>query len=281
MMGIINIEEVSKACNIVDIKDYVKDGLIHCHKCKTPKEVVLNFMDKTRKVFCICECEKTSRDLRAQGFIELQEKENIQRLQTMGIQDNALRNWTFDVADGEQPNLEIAQIYADNFLKDFYKTGMGMIFWGNVGRGKTFTAACIANQLIENNVPVMMTSFAKIVDDIFSIQDKAAYFKEFNRYKLLIIDDLGAERQTDYAMEQVYKVIDDRYKNNLPMIITTNLTINELKNPKKVEYSRIYDRILEKCVPVSFTGKNYRQEIRNEQIEWAKEKFRKEKKIGA
>jgi DNA replication protein DnaC len=59
------------------------------------------------------------------------------------------------------------------------------------------------------------------------------------------------------------------------------LTINELKNPKKVEYSRIYDRILEKCVPVSFTGKNYRQEIRNEQVEWAKEKFRKEKKIGA
>lgn len=281
MTGIINIEEISKTCNVVDINDYVKDGLIHCHKCHTPKEIVLNFADKVRKVFCICECEKNSRDLRTQGFIELQEKENIQRLQTMGIQDNALRNWTFDVADGEQPNLEIAQIYADNFLIDFYKTGMGMIFWGNVGRGKTFTAACIANQLIENNVPVMMTSFAKIVDDIFSIQDKAAYFKEFNRYKLLIIDDLGAERQTDYAMEQVYKVIDDRYKNNLPMIITTNLTINELKAPKKVEYSRIYDRILEKCVPVSFTGKNYREEIRNEQIEWAKDKFMKEKKIGA
>lgn len=281
MTGIINIEEISKTCNIVHINDYVKDGLIHCYKCDTPKQVVLGFADQTRTVYCICECEKTSRDLRAQGFIELQEKENIQRLQTMGIQDNALRNWTFDVADGEQPNLEIAQIYADNFLIDFYKTGMGMIFWGNVGRGKTFMAACIANQLIENNVPVMMTSFAKIVDDIFSIQDKAAYFKEFNRYKLLIIDDLGAERQTDYAMEQVYKVIDDRYKNNLPMIITTNLTINELKAPKKVEYSRIYDRILEKCVPVSFTGKNYRQEIRNEQIEWAKDKFMKEKKIGA
>lgn len=281
MMDLINIEEISKSCSIVDINDYVKDGLIYCHKCNTPKEVVLNFMDKTRKVFCICKCEKLERDLRAEGFVALQEKENIRHLQTMGIQDNAFKKWTFDQDDGGQPNLEMARIYADNFMNDFFKTGMGMIFWGNVGRGKTFTAACIANQLIDNNVPVMMTSFAKIVDEIFSIQDKAGYFKEFNRYKLLIIDDLGAERQTEYAMEQVYKVVDDRYKNNLPMIITTNLTINELKNPKKVEYSRIYDRILEKCVPVSFTGKNYRQEIRNEQVEWAKEKFRKEKKIGA
>lgn len=281
MMELINIAEISKTCDIVDINDYYKDGLIYCHKCDTPKQVELGFIDNPRKVYCICECEKIERDLRAEGFFALQEKENIRRLQTMGIQDDAFKKWTFDQDDGGQPNLEMARIYADNFMNDFFKTGMGMIFWGNVGRGKTFTAACIANQLIENNVPVMMTSFAKIVDDIFSIQDKAAYFKEFNRYKLLVIDDLGAERQTDYAMEQVYKVVDDRYKNNLPMIITTNLTINELKNPKKVEYSRIYDRILEKCVPVSFTGKNYRQEIRNDQVEWAKAKFRKEKKIGA
>ncbi|MCG2731089.1 MAG: ATP-binding protein, partial [Acetobacterium sp.] len=208
MMELINIEEISRTCSIVDINDYVKDGLIYCHKCNTPKEVVLDFLDKTRKVFCICQCEKQERDLKAEGFVALQEKENIRHLQTMGIQDDAFKKWTFDKDDGEQPNLEMAQIYADNFMNDFYKTGMGMIFWGDVGRGKTFTAACIANQLIENNVPVMMTSFAKIVDDIFSIQDKAGYFKEFNRYKLLIIDDLGAERQTDYAMEQVYKVVD-------------------------------------------------------------------------
>ena len=275
MTGLINIAEISKECNIVDPLDYEKDGLIHCHKCHTPKQVTLSFADITKTVYCICECEKATRDGKAYEFAAKQEKENISRMQTIGIQDDAYRKWTFAMDDGQQPNMEIAHIYADHFADDFLKTGSGFLFWGNVGRGKTFTAACIANQLIENNIPVMMTSFAKIVDDVFSVKDKAEYFKEFSRYKLLIIDDLGTERDTDYAMEQVYKVIDDRYKNNLPMIITTNLSVNDLKNPKKVEYSRIYDRILEKCTPIEFRGKNYREEIRNAQIEWAKEKFRR------
>lgn len=280
MTDLIDIAEISKTCNIIDPLDYEKDGMIHCYKCHTPKEVVLSFADRTRKVFCICDCEKQIRDSKAEGFTVQQEKENISRLQTVGIQDDAFRKWTFDKDDGKQPNMDMAKIYADHFMDDFFKTGSGLLFWGNVGRGKTFTAACIANQLIENNIPVMMTSFAKIVDDVFSVQDKSEYFKEFSRFKLLIIDDLGTERDTNYAMEQVYKVIDDRYKNNLPMIITTNLSVNELKNPKKVEYSRIYDRILEKCTPVEFRGKNYREEIRNDQMEWAKEKFKKDKRVS-
>lgn len=277
MTGLIDIAEISQTCNIVDPLDYVKDGLVHCYKCHTPKQVTLSFADNTRTVYCICECEKATRDNEVYEFAVQQEKENINRLQTVGIQDDAYRKWTFDKDDGKQPNMEMAKIYADHFMDDFFKTGMGLLFWGNVGRGKTFSAACIANQLIENNIPVMMTSFAKIVDDVFSVQDKSEYFKEFSRFKLLIIDDLGTERDTNYAMEQVYKVIDDRYKNNLPMIITTNLSVNDLKNPKKVEYSRIYDRILEKCTPVEFRGKNYREQIRNEQLEWAKEKFQKDK----
>ncbi|MEL7659583.1 ATP-binding protein [Acetobacterium wieringae] len=275
MTDLINIAEISQSCNIVDPNDYVKDGLVHCHKCNTPKQVTLSFADITRTVYCICECEKAIRDNKVYEFSVQQEKENISRLQTVGIQDDAYRKWTFAMDDGQQPNMEIAHIYADCFMDDFFKTGSGFLFWGDVGRGKTFAAACIANQLIENSIPVMMTSFAKIVDEVFSIKDKAEYFREFSRYKLLVIDDLGAERDTDYAMEQVYKVIDDRYKNNLPMIVTTNLGVSELKKPKEIKYSRIYDRILEKCTPIEFRGKNYREEKRNDQMEWAKEKFRK------
>jgi DNA replication protein DnaC len=280
MTELVNIEEISKTCSIVDPLDYVKDGLIHCHKCNTPKEVVLELIDKTKKVFCICECEKQLRDMKSEGFIAQQENEHIKHLQTQGIQDKAFKKWTFEKDDGANPNMDIAHIYADNFIDDFYASGMGMVLWGDVGRGKTFMAACIANALIKKNIPVMMTSFNKIIGEIFSVTNKTEYFKEFNRYKLLIIDDLGADRQNEYAMEQVYNVVDERYKNNLPMIVTTNLTINELKNPKKVEYSRIYDRILEKCTPVGFQGKNYRHEIRNEQIEWAKAKYKNEKRVS-
>ena len=76
--------------------------------------------------------------------------------------------------------------------------------------------------------------------------------------KLLIIDDLGVERDTSYALETVYLVIDERYKSGQPFIITTNLSLEELCNPADLEHGRIYDRIMERCVPVAFSGKNYR-----------------------
>ena len=75
-----------------------------------------------------------------------------------------------------------------------------------------------------------------------------------------IIDDLGVERSTEYAMEQMFFVIDSRYRSRRPMIITTNLKLSELKNPPDLVHARIYDRILERCAPILFDGKNFREE---------------------
>ena len=75
-----------------------------------------------------------------------------------------------------------------------------------------------------------------------------------------IIDDLGVERSTEYAMEQMFFVIDSRYRSRRPMIITTNLKLAELKNPPDLAHARIYDRILERCAPILFDGKNFREE---------------------
>jgi DNA replication protein DnaC len=73
-----------------------------------------------------------------------------------------------------------------------------------------------------------------------------------------VIDDLGIERETEYAKEQVYNVIDSRYRANLPMIITTNLSIDKIKNPTDIENGRIYDRIIERCFPIEVKGQNRR-----------------------
>ena len=53
-------------------------------------------------------------------------------------------------------------------------------------------------------------------------------------------------------------MIDERYKSGKSFIITTNLSLEELRNPADLEHGRIYDRIMERCVPVAFSGKNYR-----------------------
>ena len=95
--------------------------------------------------------------------------------------------------------------------------------------------------------------------------------QQIRNYDLLVLDDLGTERQNDYALETVYMVIDERYKSGLPLIITTNLPLEELTKPKNMAYQRIYDRVLEMCTPLFFSGKNRRREQANENLKWLKE----------
>ena len=89
--------------------------------------------------------------------------------------------------------------------------------------------------------------------------------------KAMFLDDLGIERSTEYALEQVYAVIDERYKSGLPVIITTNLKIAEIRNPQDVAYARIYSRILEMCTPVRISGEDRRKSIGKEKQQVVKE----------
>ena len=89
---------------------------------------------------------------------------------------------------------------------------------------------------------------------------KNEYISNLCRYPLLILDDFGMERGTEYGLEQVYNVIDSRYRSGKPLIVTTNLTLTELQNPQDTPHARIYDRLLEMCAPVCFSGENFRRE---------------------
>ena len=80
-----------------------------------------------------------------------------------------------------------------------------------------------------------------------------------NSARLVILDDLGAERNTDYALEKIYNIIDSRYRRKLPMLLTTNLTIDEMKDEEDRRYSRVYDRIFETCYSMQFTGPSWRK----------------------
>ena len=132
------------------------------------------------------------------------------------------------------------------------KKNTGILIWGGVGTGKSFFAGCIANALMEREVPVCMTNFARILNELNnSFSGRNEVVDRLCRYPLLIIDDFGMERDTDYALEQVYNIIDSRYRSKRPLIITTNLTLDEIRHPQDVAHARIYDRVLEMCVPVS------------------------------
>ena len=107
-----------------------------------------------------------------------------------------------------------------------------------------------------------MTTFPAIIQTAQDLEadERLTYFRSLNRSDLLIVDDLGVERKTDFGYEIVFSVIDQRYIAGKPLIVTTNLTRTELDSPMDPRYKRVYDRVLEMSVPVEFSGESLRPE---------------------
>lgn len=248
----------------VDPTDFVgDDGLLVCGKCLTPKEKVLQFDGKDFKVPVMCRCRQEAAEREEADRKRREDMERVMRLRENSLMDGKFRDSTFATfkqTKHNARNLKLCKRYASGF-EEMLEKNQGLLFTGGVGTGKTFAAACIANALLDDCIPVVMTSFVKILElaQNFRGDEEERYIRRMNRAKLLIIDDLGAERSTDFALEKVYNIIDSRYRASLPMILTTNLTLAEMKEAADLRYSRIYDRIFEVCYPMEFAGPSWRK----------------------
>lgn len=172
---------------------------------------------------------------------------------------------------------ETARFYVESW-ETMQAENIGYLFWGGVGTGKSYLAACIANALMEKEVAVRMTNFATILNDLAaSFEGRNEYISRLCSYPLLILDDFGMERGTEYGLEQVYSVIDSRYRSGKPLIATTNLTLEELQHPQDTPHARIYDRLTSMCAPVRFTGSNFRKETAQEKLERLKQLMKQRK----
>ena len=186
----------------------------------------------------------------------------ISALKKQSLMDELLRGATFAAFRTTKDNawnLKLCRRFAEHF-DEMLEKNQGLLFYGDVGTGKTFAAACIANYLLERRVPVVMTSFVKLLDSMKGFRDEdESMIVRLNKAKLLIIDDLGAERGTDTALEKVYNIVDSRYRAGRPIILTTNLSMEEMKENLDIRYTRIYDRIFEMCYPMQFKGLSWRK----------------------
>lgn len=237
-----------------------EDGLLMCGKCHTQKECVIPRNDgTTRTVHCACECSV------AQNAREADEKRKRDRMQYLdsmrrtGFPDAEMREWTFAKSDHtDQRNENIARKYVENF-NAMREQGTGLLLCGQVGTGKSFLAAAIANELINQGTPCLMTNFSRIISRVsekFGGDQK--YLDDLNRFDLLIIDDLGAERDSDFTWEKVMNVIDARYRAGLPIIITTNLGPKDFADRGDIRRQRVFSRLKEMCICLEIKGEDRR-----------------------
>ena len=241
--------------------DYIKDGLLFCGKCHTPKQIEVVICGKAVRPYCLCKCGEEEEKAKQEKIREIFRKEEIERNRHSGFLDIDMIGCTFDRDDEANPKVsDIARRYVEHFDLMFRK-GKGLLFLGNAGTGKSFMAACIANALIDQGYKCLMTNFPRIINELTGLYEgKQQYIDSLNNYHLLVIDDLAVERDTDYTAEIIQNVIDSRYRANKPLILTTNLTKNEFAKPKNVRKERLFSRLYEMCLPVPVTGQDRRIE---------------------
>ena len=236
--------------------DYIgEDGLWYCGKCHTVMQTKITLLGEKKTPFVPCRCR--------QEEIDAQEKERERYVREMELlharelcfSNTMLWKWNFGSCDDRESPLMISmQNYCTNF-RDLLNDGCGIALYGPVGVGKTFAAACVANELIEKGFSVHMTDFPRVINTLWDLKDgKQKYLDRLNEYDLLIIDDLAAERNTPYMNEIVMNVVDSRCKSGKPLIVTTNLTAEELFKPTDMCKQRIYSRLCEMCIPILCTS---------------------------
>ena len=249
-----------------------ENGLLMCGKCHTQKECVLTKSDgTTHTVRCACDCsvEQNKRENE-----EKRKRDRMQYLDSMrrtGFPDAEMREWTFAKSDHtDQRNETIARKYVANF-DAMRKQGTGLLLCGQVGTGKSFLAAAIAYELISQGTPCLMTNFSRIISRIsekFGGDQK--YLDNLNRFDLLIIDDLGAERDSDFTWEKVMNVIDARYRAGLPIIITTNLGPKDFADRGDIRRQRVFSRLREMCILLEVKGADRRGKKMRDKLAAAK-----------
>lgn len=244
------------------------EGLRRCERCGEliERRIAWPVMDGTKRleekimpVMCRCMREEEERERRKAKYEA--DMRAVNALKAESLLDARLANAslaTYQRNPGNDYGYRVAERYVLKF-PELLKKGQGLIFYGGVGTGKSYTAACIANALMEKRQSVIMTSFVKILSRAGNSGVSEDTIQRLNRPKLLILDDLGAERSTDYVVENVYNIIDSRYRSGKPLILTTNLTLEEMKTANDMRYQRIFDRVFSMCFPVRFVGESWRK----------------------
>lgn len=252
--------EKSKTAIPTNDCDYIgEDGLLYCGKCHTKKQTEVMLFGTIRRPMCLCKCEAEKRDKEESERKQADFGRKIKDLRRTGFPESNMQEWTFENDDMTNSRVTNAmKKYVENF-DEMKKQGKGLLLYGSCGTGKTYAACEVANALIDKGYPVLVTNFARIINALQATFEKQEYIDSFNRFSLLVIDDLGIERNTEFAKEQVFNIIDSRYRAGLPMIITTNLSIDKIKKPDDIENGRIYDRILERCFPIEVSGQSRRR----------------------
>lgn len=264
---LVNISIRAAEANPAQPGDYIgENGFLYCGKCHTAKECVTNepILGGFPKLPCNCRCQ--SERLKADEL-----KRKAKAYHDAAFDEPEMKHWNLtEYDDGLNPQLSGAILkYIENF-DTFREKGMGLLIWGETtGNGKSYYAATIVNELCKRAIRCRMTTFGHILDDLHPSRDvcRDDYIKHLVDHEFLVLDDLGAQRDTSFANEVVFEIINRRCTMKRPTVFTTNYSIERIKNPQTEDEQRVFSRILEITHPLHNTAPDRRRKTAAEQYE--------------
>jgi len=165
---------------------------------------------------------------------------------------------TWEERDGTDRAYRTVKDYVAGWPGD---DGLGILLVGPAGCGKSHLAAAAVQALLDKGALCIFQSVPELLKRI-----RAAYgadgsedgdlVKALEECDLLVLDDLGSERWTPWAEEQIYTLIDHRYRHEKPVIVTTNMSLKRLESALG---TRIMDRLVDMCRPVAMNCTSYRK----------------------
>lgn len=221
------------------------DGVLMCGKCHTPRECLIEMPEGSSRFIrkpVPCQCEIDAECAYEQQIAKETFLDRVKELRKQGVTDEAYTHQTFAADDGRNPQVtEKCRRYVEHW-DQMKENRWGMVLFGGVGGGKSFYACCIANALIDQGVRVLVTRLSDLVRN--RTQDGAKPIR-LNEFELIVLDDIGVEG----ASQTAYNITDDIYRSSIPLIVTTNMSLDQLKDTQQsIEKKRIYDRIIERAV---------------------------------
>lgn len=236
-----------------------------CGNCGEFVEKDIVIVGKKLRVKVLCSCKKDEKIAKEKKQADAEKQIRLNQIFTNSLMDKQFFDSNFvnwDRCKGNDKIYNISIRYSKNF-KQMKKENVGLLFYGAPGNGKTFASCCIANYLLKQFIPVICVGVNSLLQRIQNTYNSYGKEGELNIIRalanadLLIIDDLGVEQKTEWSVTRIYNIIDSRYRNGLPTIITTNLSLTEIED----KYSkRTYDRLIEMCTPVLNEGISIRKD---------------------
>lgn len=237
-----------------------KDGVLRCSVCQEPRKVFVKAIGHEMPVTCSCYARKeVAQKLRERIALVKQKAETCQ------LYDSNYNKFTFAGDNSPKSAASVqCRAYVEHWA-EMERNNFGLIFSGTLGTGKSFFAAAVVNELRARGVSTLIVTTSRLINALRASRDPLGVTDELNSFQLVALDDLGAERDTDFSVEQIENFINDRILINRPLLVTTNLTGKELNNPPDMRYARIFDRVLTMCPrPVILTGQSRRVDQRQD-----------------